>query len=109
VAVDVFDPRQSRPKRYGTARVSSDIWILDTASGIASQFTFGPGADFDPLWSPAGSTVVFSSNRRGRARSLSEARGWIRPRRAPVRVTNREARPGVVAVRNLRSTHTQDL
>jgi Tol biopolymer transport system component len=64
-AVDVFDPRQSRPQGYGTVAVTSDIWILDATSGTTSQFTFDPAADFAPLWSPDGTRIVFSSNRRG--------------------------------------------
>ena len=65
VAVDIFDPRQSRPQGFGTNGVTSDIWLLDAQKGTASQFTFHPAADFDPLWSPDGSRIVFSSNRRG--------------------------------------------
>lgn len=65
VALDVFDPRQSRPAGYGTVGVTSDVWILDAATGAAVQFTFDPAADFDPLWSPDGTRIVFSSNRRG--------------------------------------------
>ena len=40
-----------------------DIWILETEPVIASRFTFGPGADFFPVWSPDGSRIVFSSLR----------------------------------------------
>lgn len=65
VAVDVFDPRQSQPQGYGTVGVTSDIWIMDARTGAGSQFTFHPAADFDPVWSPDGTRIVFSSNRRG--------------------------------------------
>jgi len=65
VAVDVFDPRPSKRFGFGLAGVTSDIWILDAASGAASRLTFDPGAEFDPVWSPDGGWVAFSSNRAG--------------------------------------------
>ena len=42
-----------------------DIWIRDLARGVTSRFTFDPANDDDPLWSPDGSRVVFSSDRKG--------------------------------------------
>ena len=42
----------------------SDIWILDT-SGRSSRLTFDPAVDTNPLWSPDGTRIVFSSNRLG--------------------------------------------
>ena len=65
VAIDVFDPRPSPRFGFNVGRVTSDIWILDASTGRASRFTFDPAADFDPVWSPNGDRIVFSSNRRG--------------------------------------------
>jgi len=42
----------------------SDIWILDT-SGRSSRLTFDPAVDTNPIWSPDGTRIVFSSNRLG--------------------------------------------
>jgi eukaryotic-like serine/threonine-protein kinase len=45
---------------------NNDLWIYDTARGAAARFTFDPATDRGPVWSPDGSTIYFSSNRRGR-------------------------------------------
>jgi Tol biopolymer transport system component len=42
-----------------------DIWILDLTRGVSSRLTFDPAEDFNPVWSPDGAYVVFSSNRKG--------------------------------------------
>jgi Tol biopolymer transport system component len=45
---------------------NADIWLLDVALGIGSRFTFHPGLENYPTWSPDGRHIVFSSNRRSR-------------------------------------------
>jgi Tol biopolymer transport system component len=55
VAIEITDPRSK----------TDDIWIYDVASGIRSRFTFDAASDEWPLWSPDGSTLVFSSRRKG--------------------------------------------
>jgi Tol biopolymer transport system component/tRNA A-37 threonylcarbamoyl transferase component Bud32 len=42
-----------------------DIWLYDVARGLRTRFTFGSGVARDALWSPDGSRIVFSSNRKG--------------------------------------------
>jgi Tol biopolymer transport system component len=46
-----------------------DIWVFDLARGTATKLTFDPKDDFNPVWSPDGSRIAFSSDRRG-ARDL---------------------------------------
>jgi serine/threonine protein kinase len=52
---------------------SRDIWILDVARNSSTRFTFDPANDDDPVWSPDGKNIVFSSNRKG------ETRLYIKP------------------------------
>ena len=42
-----------------------NLWILDLASGIFSRLTFNAKEDSNPVWSPDGRELVFSSNRKG--------------------------------------------
>jgi Tol biopolymer transport system component len=42
-----------------------DIWLLDVAHGVPTRFTFDAGLELDPVWSPDGRRVVFSSTRDG--------------------------------------------
>jgi TolB protein len=46
----------------------SDIWVIDVASGTASNLTPGDDAWLDetPSWAPDGKTIVFQSTRSGR-------------------------------------------
>jgi serine/threonine protein kinase len=41
------------------------IWILDLVRGSKTRLTFDPSTNELPLWSPDGSRIVFSSNRKG--------------------------------------------
>jgi serine/threonine protein kinase len=55
-------------KRLATQRIvstNSDIWLLDLARGLPSRFSFNAANEDDPVWSPDGSTIIFSSTRNG--------------------------------------------
>ena len=43
----------------------SDVWVFDFSRGTSSRFTFDPGFDFNPVWSPDGGRIAFASNRAG--------------------------------------------
>jgi Tol biopolymer transport system component len=44
---------------------ANDIWTIDLVRGVPSRFTVLPDADDDPVWSPDGTTIAFSSIRGG--------------------------------------------
>jgi Tol biopolymer transport system component len=66
LAVALFDPNPSNRFGYGTAKVRADIWMVDRDTGARSQLTTDPAADWGPVWSPDGRSLVFSSQRRGK-------------------------------------------
>jgi len=41
---------------------NSDIWILDLKRGMSSRFTFETSVEDDPVWSPDGQWLAFSSS-----------------------------------------------
>jgi Tol biopolymer transport system component len=42
---------------------NTDVWLIETVTGVRSRFTFNDANDFLSVWSPDGRTLVFSSNR----------------------------------------------
>jgi Tol biopolymer transport system component/predicted Ser/Thr protein kinase len=44
---------------------SRDVWIFDLVRGASSRFTFDRADDFNPVWSPDGNRLAFSSDRKG--------------------------------------------
>ena len=51
-------------KRLAMQRIdggNSDIWLMVLARGVPSRFTFDAAIDDNPVWSPDGNQIVFSS------------------------------------------------
>jgi len=44
---------------------NNDLWIYDLARNLRTRFTFDPANELEGVWSPNGSEIVFSSNRKG--------------------------------------------
>ena len=42
-----------------------DLWVFDLTRGTNSRLTFDPADDLNPLWSPDGTRIVFTSSRKG--------------------------------------------
>jgi len=50
---------------FDRAGGNQDLWIYDIDRGVPTRFTFDPGRDLYPAWSPDGATMYFSSSRSG--------------------------------------------
>jgi serine/threonine protein kinase/dipeptidyl aminopeptidase/acylaminoacyl peptidase len=55
VAIDRQDPQTGR----------LDIWLHDLTHDTDSRFTFGPGTNYYPAWSPDGNHIAFIARRAG--------------------------------------------
>jgi Tol biopolymer transport system component len=44
---------------------NTDIWLYDFARGTTTRFTFDPGQDVTPVWSPDGNSIAFAGQRGG--------------------------------------------
>ncbi len=67
LAVSIVDPQNG----------NQDIWLYDVARGLRTRFTVDPGDERSPAWSPDGSRIVFSSNRKGHFDLYQKSAGGV--------------------------------
>ena len=41
-----------------------DVWVIELVTGVPQRLTFAPSNDWQPSWSPDGSRIVFTSDRK---------------------------------------------
>ncbi len=68
---------------------SFDIWVLELTTGIMSRLTFDPANDRDPVWSPNGQSVAFTSTRSSEGDIFQKTLGDPGP---PITLHTREGR-----------------
>jgi len=81
-AVVQNDPRQPD---------NADLWIVDLTSGASTRFTFGPGFDGQPVWSPDGRSIAWMAirnNELGLYRKAADGTGTDERLAAPKGFTN---------------------
>ena len=57
----VLSPDGKRLAMQRLVDTNSDIWLMDLSRGVPSRFTFDAATEDNPVWSPDGSEIVFSS------------------------------------------------
>lgn len=54
--------------RQETGNAGADVWIVDwQRAGVSTRLTMDPADDLNPVWSPDGARVAFTSYRKGNA------------------------------------------
>ncbi|MCK9995751.1 MAG: serine/threonine-protein kinase [Candidatus Krumholzibacteria bacterium] len=50
----------------------TDLWLMDLETGLRTRFTFAPGDERRPCWSPTGNSVFYQSSEGGTYRIMQQ-------------------------------------
>jgi len=59
------DEKTLAVRRTDTQLGTHDLWLFNLVRGTPSRFTFDPGEETNPTWSPDGTRIAFSSYQKG--------------------------------------------
>ena len=59
------DGRKIAFDSYDVQARNIDIWMYDVGKNLSTRLTFDPMIDRNPIWSPDGGSIAYSSNRKG--------------------------------------------
>jgi serine/threonine protein kinase len=59
------DGKRAAASIRDTSTGNRDLWMFDAGRNLGTRFTFDPGNEDSPVFSPDGSWLVFSSNKKG--------------------------------------------
>jgi Tol biopolymer transport system component len=77
-AGQVFHPEISPDGRRAMIEVreasteGTDLWLVDLETGLRTRFTFAPGDEVRPRWSPDGTFVVYEAKENGAFRIMQQ-------------------------------------
>ena len=63
----IYHPKISPDGKHAMVEVrnssdeGTDLWLVDLATGLRTRFTFAPGDEFRPVWSPGGGSVFYEA------------------------------------------------
>ena len=60
-----LSPDGSRVAAQDDSSGDLDIWVHETERAVATRLTFAAGLEAHPTWSPSGTEITFTSDRRG--------------------------------------------
>ena len=60
-----LSPDGRRVAAYRMVNGNSDVWLFETARDVRQRLTTNPAREFDPIWAPDGSRILFGSTRQG--------------------------------------------
>jgi Tol biopolymer transport system component len=61
-----ISPDGARLAAARTEGGNTDVWTLDFTRGMDTRFTFDPGTDVGPIWSPDGGRITYAATRGGK-------------------------------------------